>query len=421
VIGGGDEGSPGRTFSVILEDAPIAQRSVVISYINTFGETKTVTDKPSSTSAGTMTGSVDISGTNTISYPNGAVEVTLDDEILGGTLVTVRYASAPEETTHSEIFGDSTKGYTTGSDGTFTSSTYSRDQFTSTALIPDSKGIYALNAIDELMQIALPDFAGDTTITGDLLDYVESRRFQPAGGDRFVILTTPQGLSAQDAVAWIRYTLGRYSKYAACYWPWIKIADTLANGRPLTVPPLGHIAGVYARTDNNKNVGKAPAGTVDGALNYCIGLERIPTQTDRDLVSPARINSLVDSVQTGRAVWGTRTMASPSQSEWRHINATRLFMFLEKSIVNSTHWVVFENNGPSLWTRITAQLSGFLGGLFQENYFAGTTPSEAYFVKCDSTNNTAETVEAGKVIIDVGVAYNKPAEFVVFRFTQKSV
>jgi phage tail sheath protein FI len=191
------------------------------------------------------------------------------------------------------------------------------------------------------------------------------------------------------------------------------------NNRPTLVPALGHIAGVYARTYNNRNVGKSPGGTVDGALIYLVGLETSPTQEDRDLLYPNKVNPLISSTQTGLAVWGVRTISNVP--DWRYINARRLFMFLEKSVFNATWWIVFENNGPGLWTRITAQLESYMGNLFSQGYFAGVNPSQAYFVVCDSSNNTPATIEAGQVIIDIGAAPNKPAEFVRMRFQQKSL
>jgi hypothetical protein len=226
----------------------------------------------------------------------------------------------------------------------------------------------------------------------------------------------PQGSNAQDAVDWFRNRLGRYSNFAALYWPWINVADSLANGRKLTMPGLGHVAGIYARTDVNRNVGKSPGGTVDGQLTYLLGLEIVPTQGERDYVYPNKINPFISSAQTGNAVWGVRTIALDSQ--WRYINARRLFMFVEKSIYNSTFWIVFENNGPALWTRIKAQVQGFPLGLFNDGYFAGTTPDQAFFVVCDESNNTAATINAGQVIVDVGIAPSRPAEFVRFRFSQ---
>ena len=148
-------------------------------------------------------------------------------------------------------------------------------------------------------------------------------------------------------------------------------------------------------------------------------MEYVSTQGERDYVYPNKINPLISSAQTGLAVWGVRTISA--SSEWRYINARRLFMFLEKSIYNSTFWIVFENNGPGLWAQIKTQLNGFMSSLFGEGYFAGTSPSAAYYITVDGSNNTQSVIDLGQVIIDVGAAANKPSEFVRFRFAQKSL
>lgn len=384
----------------------------------------------------TYAATVTVSGTdiaaNTVNYTLGYANFQFDttNGLKGGTLVQAAFSTDPEESVREEQFGDTDKQFTdtaatpvdhyeAGSDGTFTSSTYSRAQFTDPTLQASNRGLFALNKVDEIMQVVIPDFAGDVVVTGDLLDYAAFRATQPSGGDRFIILTVPLGSDEQEAVDWFRFDLGRFSKFAALYWPWIRVADPLANGRPLLVPPLGHVAGIYARTDTTRNVGKAPGGTVDGALNFLLGLELEPTQGQRDFVYPNKINPLISSPQTGLAVWGVRTIAI--ESEWRYIQARRLFMFLEKSVFNATGWIVFENNGPGLWARIKGQLDGFLGNLFNEGLFFGGSPSEAFFVIVDETNNDASTIEAGQVIIDVGAAPNRPAEFVRFRFQQKTI
>lgn len=417
ILAGGDESASGQALTGTLSDGPIATRSVTITYTDTSLVTRTITDD----GAGNLTGDVDAAGTNTINYVSGAIDVTLVNPVDGGTLVTATYASAPAETAHNEVFGDTTKGYTVGSDGTFTSSTYGRNQFSSPTLDPLNQGIYALNLVDELMQVVVPDFAGDVTITGDMIDYADARALQPSGADRFLILTVPQGSDSQEAVDFLQFQLGRNTIHAAMYWPWIRVADPLTDGRPLTIPPMGHIAGIYARTDATRNVGKSPGGTVDGKLNFLLGLESESTLGERDYVYQRKINPLINSPATGLAVWGVRTIYPVGQSEWRYISARRLFNFLEKSIFNATHWIVFENNGPGLWSRISAQLNGFLTALFNEGLFAGRSPSEAFLVVVDSSNNTPESLALGQVIIDVAVAPNKPAEFVRFRFTQKTL
>jgi len=424
LAGGGDGTNTGLALiQESLGEAPVQPRTVTITY--TYGgDTKTITDDGS----GNLTGDVDAAGTNTITYASGAIDVTLANAPDDNTFVTATYYNAPAESTHTEDFGDQTKYtwtgaaaalWTQGDDGTFDSTNYGRNQFTSPTLQATYQGLFALSKIREIMQIVIPDFVGDTTITGDILDYVDGRETNPAGGDRFAILQTPSGLTAQEAADWYRFTLNRQSKFAAMYWPWVNVADPLSDNRDLLMPAVCHIAGIYARTDVTKNVAKAPAGTVDGQLRFLTGLETIPERGEMDVLYPNRINPIVSGPETGLAVWGARTISN--QSDWRYINVRRMFMFIERSIYNATHWIVFENNGPTLWGRIKAQLDGFLLLQFNNGLFAGSSSSEAFRVIVDETNNTQETINAGEVVIDVAIAPSKPAEFVRFQFTQKTL
>jgi len=423
VLCGGDDSDTGRLIQQTLPTAglPVGKRSVVITYTDSASVARTIKDD----GKGNLTGDIDTSYTggtaNTVNYTTGALDfktiaVAGPAGIKADTLVSVSWYSAPAETTHTEDFADTTKSYAVGSDGTFDTNHFSSLQFTDISLAPDYQGLYALDRIDELMQVTVPDFAGDVTVTGELLDYAATHASSSSGGDRFIILSVPKGSSATDAVDWFRNKLLRFSDYAALYWPWVNVADPLANGRKLTMPVVGHVAGIYARTDNRRNVGKSPGGTVDGALNFIQSLEIVPTKGERDTVYPNRINPLISSAQTGLAVWGVRTISQTST--WKYINARRLFMFLEKSIYNSTFWVVFENNGPALWSRIKGQLDGFLLGLFNDGYFAGATPNQAFFTICDNTNNTPSSINQGVVNTTVGAAPNVPAEFAVFGFQQ---
>jgi hypothetical protein len=227
-------------------------------------------------------------------------------------------------------------------------------------------------------------------------------------------------MDAQHAADYRSITFNRKSKYAAMYWPWVKVTDPLNSLKTLTVPALSWVAGVYARTDQTRNVGKAPGGTVDGALQFLTGLESNPDKGERDTVYPLRVNPLINTTQTGLAVWGVRTL-SPTNDVLRYVNAVRLFQFVEKSIFNSTFGFVFESITSSLYGQIKTTVDGFLNNLYNTGYFAGNSPSQAYFVICDDTNNPPEVVNQGQVVVDIGIAPNRPGEFIRFRFSQKTL
>lgn len=419
VLAGGDENSGTRQLDVTLLKAPVVPGSVVITYKNTSGVTRTVTDNRS----GDLIGDVDSVGDNTINYTTGVIDLLLEESIDGASFVTAVYASDPATETDTTLFGQTSLGHTAGTDGTFTSTTYGRNQFTAPALSVSETGMFALNRVDDLLQVVIPDFIGDEIITQDSFDYAESRVSQPAGADRFILQQPPRGMTSRQAVDYSRFTLNRKSVHGALYWPWINVTEQgeLGQTRSLTVPAVGHVAGIYARTDNFRNIGKAPGGTRDGVLRYSNGLESAVTQADADRVYPERINPLVDTIRTGRVVWGVRTHYPVGEVDFRFVNNRRTFNFIMRSIYDSTHWIVFENNGPALWARIATQIRSFLSSLFSQGILAGVNPAQAFSVIVDSTNNTSTTIEAGEVIIDVGVALFRPAEFVVFRVRQNRI
>ncbi len=354
--------------------------------------------------SGHLIGDVSGSGVNTIDYATGAYNVTFAGNVVNGVDVTADYYSEPTNDQDAPVI----EVMTGGDDGNPVTSS----QVTAAPLEADYKGLYALNRVDDLLLVGLPDFAGSETMDNALVDYCEQRK------DRFAILATPGGLTVQERLNYKRFDLNRSTSYAALYAPWVIVQDPV-SGAALAIPPIGHVAGVYARTDNAKNVGKAPAGVDDGRLRFAIGLEEEFTQTQVGLLYQQRINPIVAWPQLGGVtVWGARTLEQ--SGEFGYIQARRLFQFVEKSVYNATHGFVFENNGSDLWARVSLQVGAFLLRLFGQGYFAGDTPSDGFFLVCDATNNPQVNIDAGILTIDVGIAPNKPAEFIVFRFQQFS-
>jgi len=350
---------------------------------------------------------LDSNGTNSVVYATGVFTLTWGVTGYptgapgGATAQTCTYYTNPATAINGQMTG--------GLDGTATSSS----DIVGASLAADQRGLWAFGKVDALMQLVASDFQTDTTVSDSLITYAELNK------DKFVLLTVPSGLTVQEAVNWKKFQLQRYTSYAAIYYPHIKITDPV-NNVAADVPCGGHVAGVYARTDNNKNVSKAPAGTEDGVLAWSIGLELDLTATQVGVAYQEKINCLVQWPHTGRCVWGARSL-DIAGGEWPYIQMRRLFMFVEKSVFNATHSHVFKNNGPTLWSAIRTQLSNFLLGLHQSGYMAGTSPSESFFVICDRTNNPQNTVDQGLVYCDIGIAPNKPAEFIVFSFAQLSV
>lgn len=204
--------------------------------------------------------------------------------------------------------------------------------------------------------------------------------------------------------------------YGAFYFPWLLVRDPLNSKsiEPATVPPSGHLAGIYARTDAQRGVHKAPANEpVRGAL----GLTYRVTHQEQELLNPNGVNCIRFFTGQGILVWGARTVAA-SSSEWRYINVRRLFNFIEESIARGTRWVVFEPNDMPLWKSIRRDVTAFLTLLWRQGALMGASPAEAFFVHCNAETNPPEVIDAGRVVVVIGIAPVKPAEFVIFRIGQ---
>ncbi|HEU5383683.1 MAG TPA: phage tail sheath subtilisin-like domain-containing protein [Ktedonobacteraceae bacterium] len=230
-------------------------------------------------------------------------------------------------------------------------------------------------------------------------------------GDRVAILDPLPDLSPQEVKVWREAEAGYDSKYAVLYYPWVKV--TGPNGRSMAIPPSGHMAGIYARNDNERGVHKAPANEViRGALEAALQV----TKGEQDTLNPGGINCIRSFTGRGLRVWGARTLSS--DPAWRYVNVRRLFNYVEKSIERGTQWVVFEPNDPDLWARVKRDVTAFLTGAWRDGMLFGRSPEEAFFVKCDEELNPSDVRDRGMLFIDIGLAPVKPAEFVIFRLSQ---
>lgn len=278
-------------------------------------------------------------------------------------------------------------------------------------------GLGGLEAVEDITMVAVPDLM--SAFQRGLLDLESVIAVQQGVishcelmGDRVAILDPPPGLSAQQARSWRTDRANFDSKYATLYYPWISVADP-ASGRPGLVPPSGHVAGVWARNDDTRGVHKAPANEV---VRGAVALQTQLTKGEHDLLNPIGLNCIRAFPGRGIRVWGARTLAS--DPAWRYLNVRRLFNYLEESILSGTQWVVFEPNDDALWARVRRTVSAFLVNEWRKGSLFGLTPDEAFYVKCDRETNPPESIDAGQVVCEIGVAPVKPAEFVVFRLAQ---
>jgi phage tail sheath protein FI len=283
----------------------------------------------------------------------------------------------------------------------------------------DRTGFAGLEAVDEVTMLSVPDLMA--VYEQGIIDLEGLQAVQLAMiahcelmGDRVAILDAPPGLNAQQVKEWRVDKAGYDSKYATLYWPWIKVFDPLA-GQARFVPPSGHVAGIWARNDDTRGVHKAPANEV---IRGAISLELNLTKAEHDQLNPNGINCIRAFPGRGIRVWGARTISS--DPSWRYLNVRRLFNYIEESIFEGTQWVVFEPNDIRLWGRVKRTINAFLLRTWRDGALFGATPDQAFFVVCDETNNPPEVRDAGQLIVDIGIAPVKPAEFVVFRIAQFS-
>jgi phage tail sheath protein FI len=277
-------------------------------------------------------------------------------------------------------------------------------------------GLYSFTTVDEISIVSIPGRTGPA-IQGALIDHCELDRY------RFAVLDGPipheVWSNSNDSLTDVQFQRQQFdTKYAALYHPWLLIEDPFpvnpAKISNYPIPPSGHVLGVYARTDVERGVHKAPANEV---VRGILGLQRLINKQEQDILnpSPVNINVIRDfrNNERGIRVWGGRVITS--DTDWKYVNVRRLLIFIEKSIDRGLQWVVFEPNAEPLWARVRRTIGNFLTTVWRNGGLEGTKPEEAYFVKCDRTTMTQTDIDNGKLIVVIGVAPVKPAEFVIIR------
>lgn len=266
-------------------------------------------------------------------------------------------------------------------------------------------GIQAFMDNDVVSIMAVPGVT-DSSVQLSLIEHCEKL------ASRFAVLDVPQeAKNVQDIMAHRNIF---DSTYAALYHPWLLVFDPL-DKKNIAVPPSGAIMGIYARSDNTRGVHKAPANEV---VRSCVGLDVQFDKGEQDILNPRGVNLIRMFPGMGIRVWGARTASS--DGSWKYINVRRLFIFIQESIKANTSWVKFEPNDEMLWIRVQRSIEMFLTNLWRNGSLAGSSPAEAFFVNIGRSTMTQDDIENGRLICVIGAAPVKPAEFVIFRITQKT-
>jgi phage tail sheath protein FI len=278
-------------------------------------------------------------------------------------------------------------------------------------------GVHLLDRVESFNLLCVPGESEASTIALLQQYCVNQRAFYivdaPQGATTLALQTSgPVGANSGSIT-------GQNAINSAYYYPWVYAPDPLIGNRQRLFPPSGFVAGLYASTDASRGVWKAPAG-IDASLTGNSGLQYTLTDQENGSLNPQAINCLRQFRVYGDVLWGARTLQGSDQagSQWKYVPVRRLALFIETSLYDGTQWVVFEPNDSTLWGQIRLNVGTFLQGLFLQGAFAGTTPSQAYFVKCDADNNPQSSIALGIVNVLVGFAPLYPAEFVVIQIQQ---
>ncbi len=276
----------------------------------------------------------------------------------------------------------------------------------------------AFAAIDEIALVCAPGMISDA-VRDKIVAHCA------LAGDRFAILDGPESVADTNTLTRLAAdaspgVMPKKTDLAAWYYPWVKVFDpgtklaTPDGDGALAVPPSGHMAGIYARVDTERGVFKAPANeSVRGALGVAHSLSKIEQAT----LNPKGVNC-IRILNDDVLVWGARTVGGDSNADLKYISVRRTLLFLRESIEEGTQWAVFEPNTPALWAKISRNVTAFLTTQWRSGALFGTTPQEAFFVKCDAETNPPNLRELGQVVTEIGVSIVRPAEFVIFRVSQ---
>lgn len=334
---------------------------------------------------------------------------------VGSTAPTARPAKSDDPAAGEDPFGETTSYGVTekASDGL----RLTKDAFTGGGKEAAKTGLFALEKADLFNLLCIPPYNDATNVDkeliGEALAYCEARR-------AFLIIDPPSGWNSKEkAKAGIETEVGRVSKNAAIFFPRLTKPNPLRNNQLEDFVPCGAVAGIFARTDAQRGVWKAPAG-LDAALTDVDKLSVPLTDNENGELNPKGINCLRAMPAVGRVVWGARTRHGDDRlaSEWKYIPIRRLALFIEESLYRGTQWVVFEPNDEPLWSQIRLNVGAFMHGLFRQGAFQGKTSKEAYLVKCDAETTIQDDRNRGIVNITVGFAPLKPAEFVIIKIQQ---
>jgi uncharacterized protein len=269
------------------------------------------------------------------------------------------------------------------------------------------RALALLEAVDDVNVVAVPDRT-DAEVQLAVVNHCTNMR------DRFAILDSEGGANpfGTGGVDVQRRALDTPAGFAALYYPWLTVPAAAGSGT-VTVPPSGHVAGIYSRIDNSRGVHKAPAGT-EAVVGGALGVERALSDVEQGQLNLQGVNVIRVFASGGRPyVWGARTTST--DANWQYVNTRRLFLFIEESIEESIRWAVFEPNNLQLWQKLRRTITEFLTRVWRDGALFGATAQEAFYVRIDNTLNTPSELALGRLNIEIGLRPSYPAEFIVVR------